>query len=110
MGSLVSKQWLFLKDLTELLAFIKDNNLMATGGELWRTREQQSIYVKKGLSKTMNSLHLSRLAIDLNFFDISGALIECPQMVGDFWEALSLQNEWGGNWQFHDSGHFQRNL
>lgn len=107
---MVKKQWEFLQDLASLITFIKDNNLTATGGELWRTKEQQAIYVKKGLSKTMNSQHLSRLAIDLNFFDSSGGLIECPQLVGDYWEALSLYNEWGGNWNFKDLGHFQRNL
>ena len=39
-----------------------------TGGELARTPEQQAIYFKTGRSKTMNSIHLKRCAIDLNFF------------------------------------------
>jgi hypothetical protein len=107
---MIKKQWEFLKDISALIHFIAENGLTATGGELWRTKEQQSIYVKKGLSKTMNSLHLTRLAIDLNFFDTQGNLIECPQMVGDYWETLSPENEWGGNWSFKDYGHFQRNL
>ncbi len=41
---------------------------MVTGGELARTPEQQAIYVKTGRSKTLNSIHLKRCAIDLNFF------------------------------------------
>ena len=105
---LVNIQWEFLQDVVKLLSFIKDNDLIATGGELWRTVEQQRIYVKQGKSKTMNSLHLSRLAIDLNFFS-DGNLIECPQMVGDYWESLNVNNEWGGHWRFRDLGHFQRN-
>lgn len=41
---------------------------MSTGGELWRSPEQQEIYFKTGRSKTMNSNHLRRCATDLNFF------------------------------------------
>ena len=106
--SKVNEQWLFLQDVAKLIIFIADNKLVATGGELWRTAEQQAIYVKKGLSKTMQSKHLERLAIDLNFID-HGKIIDCPDNVGDFWESLCIKNEWGGRWHFRDLGHFQRN-
>jgi peptidoglycan L-alanyl-D-glutamate endopeptidase CwlK len=109
--SKVNEQWLFLQDVAKLIEYIRDNKLVATGGELWRTAEQQKIYVDKGLSKTMNSKHLERLAIDLNIFSANGKLILCPDHVGEFWESLnSFKNEWGGSWKtFKDSGHFQRN-
>lgn len=107
--SLVKEQWEFLKDVAELIVYIHSIGFTATGGELWRTKEQQEIYVKQGKSKTKNSKHLERLAIDLNFFDSKGNLIVCPDMIGNYWESLSDKNEWGGNWAFVDAGHFQRN-
>ena len=66
--SLVSKQWEFLKQVTELIKEIERRGWVATGGELWRHPEMQKYYVKTGRSKTMHSQHLKRLAIDLNFF------------------------------------------
>jgi len=108
--SKVTEQWLFLQDVAKLIEYIKSHGLVCTGGELWRTAEQQKIYVDKGLSKTMNSKHLERLAIDLNFID-HGKIIDCPDHVGDYWESLnSFKNEWGGRWHFRDLGHFQRNV
>jgi hypothetical protein len=41
---------------------------VVTAGELYRSPEQQEIYHQDRRSKTMDSLHLKRLAIDLNFF------------------------------------------
>jgi hypothetical protein len=108
--SKVTEQWLFLQDVAKLIEYIKSQDLVCTGGDLYRTVEQQTIYVKKGLSKTMQSKHLERLAIDLNFFSANGKLILCPDDVGAFWESLNTKNEWGGSWKtFKDSGHFQRN-
>jgi peptidoglycan L-alanyl-D-glutamate endopeptidase CwlK len=108
--SLIIQQWEFLQDVSILLVYIKQHGFITSAGELYRTKEQQEIYVKKGLSKTINSLHRERLAIDLNFFSKELKLIECPKEVGDFWCSLHSNNEWGGNWKtFKDSGHFQRN-
>ena len=107
--SLVNEQWEFLKDVARLTEYISRVGIIASGGELWRTAEQQAIYVRTGKSKTKNSKHLDRLAIDINFFDENFKLIECPVAVGDYWESLSDNNEWGGKWTFKDSGHFQRN-
>jgi len=82
------------------------------GGELFRTKEQQKIYLDSGKSKTINSKHLLNLAIDLNFFNLEGELTykkKDLQWIGDFWESLNDKNEWGGNWKFLDTPHFQRN-
>jgi len=106
---MIDDQWAFLIDAAKLINYINVWGWSASGGELWRTKEQQKIYVKKGLSQTMNSKHLDKLAIDLNFFD-KGKLIECPASIGKYWCDLNPKNEWGGNWKsFKDSGHFQRN-
>lgn len=111
--NLSDQQFEFLKDVVELLDFVISQGWKVTGGELQRTKEQQEIYVNEGKSKTMNSLHLDKLAIDLNFFTPDGELTynkDDLQWIGDYWENLNDLNEWGGNWEsFLDTPHFQRN-
>jgi peptidoglycan L-alanyl-D-glutamate endopeptidase CwlK len=109
--SLVNEQWAFLQDVARLLAYIAEQGLVATGGELWRSPEQQEIYLSTGRSKTRNSYHLKRLAIDLNFIE-GGQLAECPEHVGAYWESLTPEvNVWGGRWQSpYDPGHFERRV
>lgn len=109
--ALVSEQAAFLLDACKLVAYATEQGFVVTGGELARTAEQQGIYVKTGRSKTMDSYHLKRLAIDLNFFK-DGVLcydIEALRPVGAYWESLSQQNRWGGNFsRFVDVPHFER--
>lgn len=111
--SLVAEQQAFLLDVCRLIAFATKQGLVVTGGELFRTAEQQEIYVKTGRSKTMNSLHLKRCAIDLNFFK-DGKLVYDTKVlapVGAYWESLSKKNSWGGNWNsFKDVPHFERRV
>ena len=66
--SLNTEQAAFLLDMCKLIQYATDQGFVVTGGELARTPEQQAIYFKTGRSKTMNSIHLKRCAIDLNFF------------------------------------------
>lgn len=111
--SLVAEQAAFLKDLVKLLAKAEELGFVVTGGELFRTVEQQEIYVKTGRSKTMNSIHMKRCAIDLNFFKDGKLTYDIPTLkpVGDYWESLNPKNQWGGNWRsFKDVPHFQRTV
>ncbi len=105
-------QWEFLKDLKMLLNFIEMKGYSATGGELQRTLEQQQMYVNMGRSKTLNSRHIQKLAIDLAIFDQQGNWLQDKnrlQMFGDYWESLNDENSWGGNWKtFLDTPHFER--
>lgn len=109
---LINEQWLFLQDVALLIEYIRSTGWSATGGELFRTIEQQHIYVEWGLSKTLDSKHLTRLAIDFNFFTPEGTLTwdkDEIQHIGDYWESLSPQNKWGGNFiGFVDTPHFER--
>lgn len=109
---MVSQQDAFLKDVCILLARVWRNGCLVTGGELYRTREQQGIYYAWGKTKTMNSCHLNRMAVDLQFFRPNGEQIterEDLQIFGDYWESLNSLNRWGGNWStFYDGGHFER--
>lgn len=114
--SQTDKQFEFLQDVAKLIQFCVKNGYKITAGEMWRTQEQQAIYVETGRSLTMDSLHRKRQAIDLNFFSdgdyvgIWGKAIQKDflQPVGDFWESLNENNRWGGNWKFFDPGHFER--
>jgi peptidoglycan L-alanyl-D-glutamate endopeptidase CwlK len=111
--SLVAEQQAFLLDMCRLVMFATKSGFVVTGGELFRTPEQQEIYVKTGRSKTLNSNHLKRCAVDLNFF-LDGKLVYDKvelQIVGDYWESLSKKNSWGGNWNsFKDLPHFERRV
>lgn len=106
--SLVSEQAAFLLDVCKLVEFATQQGFVVTGGELYRTAEQQQIYVKTGRSKTMNSRHLQRLAVDLNFFK-DGKLTYDTVELGKFWESLSPKNSAGMFWRsFKDAPHFER--
>lgn len=116
--SLVREQADFLKDVAKLIAFAETKKFVVTGGELYRPVEMQEIYIKTGRSKTMNSNHLKRCAIDLNFFtEQDGKLsltydIETLKPLGEYWESLTPgKNSWGGNWSsFKDVPHFERRV
>ena len=72
--SLSQEQAAFLLDMGKLVKFATAQGFMVTAGELYRTPEQQQLYVKTGRSQTMNSLHLKRLAVDFIFF-VDGKLV-----------------------------------
>lgn len=113
MSSKVLEQHEFLKDVAKLIYFADQQGIVLTGGDLYRSKEQQQIYIDEGKSKTLNSKHLERLAIDFNFF-IKGVLTykkKDIQVLGDYWEALNSKNRWGGNWEsFVDCPHFERGV
>lgn len=111
--TLSDHQAAFLLDVCKLIEHATKAGWKITGGELYRTVEQQEIYLKTGRSKTMNSRHLKRCAIDLNFFK-DGKLIwdkEKIRPIGEYWESLSPINRWGGNFKsLVDVPHFERNV
>lgn len=111
--SLSDKQWEFLQDVARLILFAQLHGLKLTGGELLRTPYQQKKYLEDGLSKTMNSRHLKKLAIDLTLFVDGQPMWEhCPEweMLGEYWESLHPDNKWGGHFKsFKDYPHFERN-
>jgi hypothetical protein len=111
--SMVAEQQAFLLDACKLINYATEKGWVITGGELFRTPEQQEIYLKTGRSKTMKSLHLNRCAIDLNFFK-DGKLIWDKNSIselGTYWESLNPKNRWGGNFsKFLDVPHFERNI
>ena len=111
--SLSQEQAAFLLDACKLIQFATEQGWTVTGGELFRTPEQQEIYLKTGRSKTMASNHLKRCAIDLNFFKDGKLIWDKTQLapLGAYWESLSPSNRWGGNFKsLIDVPHFERNV
>lgn len=116
--SLNKQQALFLLDACKLIQWATEQGWVVTGGELLRPVEMQEIYVKTGRSKTMNSMHLKKLAIDLNFFKNGVYICTVDELapIGKYWESISPSNRWGGNFDkdwskpdnFKDAPHFER--
>lgn len=106
--TLAEQQQKFCWLVMQLLQHIYASGMTCTFGEALRTPEQQKLYVDSGKSKTMNSKHLLKLAIDLNLF-IDGKYRtdkESYQGIGSFWKSLDAGCIWGGDWGW-DANHFQ---
>jgi hypothetical protein len=109
--SMVDEQFAFLQDVMKLVAYAAQLGFKVTGGELFRTPEQQAIYIQKGLTHTSNSYHLKRLAIDLNFFKDDSLVgdISVLTPLGNYWQSLNPKNSAGMLWEsFKDTDHFER--
>ena len=99
----------FSKDLALLIMFAIKEGYGVRMGEVFRTPEQQELYVKTGRSKTFKSMHLKKCAADLHFTK-DGELCY-PESIGRYWESLNKANQAGMFWaSFKDSPHFQRTV
>jgi len=109
---LSDKQYEFGADIALLLHFLVNHPRVTkfTLGELQRTLLQQKDYLDRGLTQTMRSKHLKKLAMDINIW-IDGNLCydnKSLKFIGNFWESIRPENTWGGNWTFKDVVHFER--
>ena len=124
--TLGEKQRIFTWNIHLLIEFAYKQGFQLSFGEVYRTLEQQKIYFQTGRSKTMNSLHLKRLAVDFNFFKDGRMLFQDAarysedvmllKPVGDYWISLNTDNRWGADWdkdgnplndKFRDPYHFE---
>ena len=107
--TLSDKQHIFTRMVARLLAWAIDQpGIEISLGEVFRTPEQQAIYIKQGKTRTPYSKHLYKLAIDLYLFKdgIYTANIADYEPLGHFWE--SIGGVWGGHWsKLRDGVHFQ---
>lgn len=109
--SLSDHQWEFLKDVSALIHWAERRGYKVTGGELYRTAAQQEIYLEEDKTNAKESFHQKRLAIDLNLFidNEYQRASEAYRPLGEFWESLSEENRWGGNFTtINDGNHFER--
>ncbi len=106
--TLSEKQRKFTWLVSRLIEWAYDMGYEITLGEALRTPEQQALYVKAGKSKTMNSKHLEKLAIDLNLFVDGEYRTDKPsyEPLGEYWKKLDSECVWGGDWGW-DANHFQ---
>lgn len=94
------RQCAFTHALALLILEIERRGFQVKVQELNRTVETQKEYIEKGVSKTMDSRHLDKLAADLVLFK-DGILVgnqEEYRPLGEYWE--SLGGRWGGRFGF----------
>jgi hypothetical protein len=78
-----------------------------TFGEAWRTPEQAKRNAEMGIG-TSTSLHIERLAIDLNLFK-DGRYItdgEGHAELGAWWKRMGPDYRWGGDFTKKDFNHY----
>ena len=102
----------------ELLARFTEAGICVLIVDTLRTPAEQAQNIKRGVSWTKNSKHLTGDAIDVCPFDewaLSGSdklqwNTEHPvwQQMGKIGESLGLT--WGGRWEQRDMGHFERKV
>lgn len=99
----------FSQDVALLLQYAKAAGYGITFGEAWRTPQQAQWDADHGTGIAC-SLHLQRLAIDLNVFvggvyqsdDSTG----CYSSMGEHWKTLGPDHYWGGDFARKDLDHF----
>ncbi len=108
MTSLRQMQSLHVRLVAKLIEWATANGYELTWSETYRTPEQAMINAANGAG-IVHSLHLVRLAVDLNLFK-DGALlttVEDYRPLGDFWKTLDPLCRWGGDFTTRpDSDHF----
>jgi len=90
------RQCAFTSALAELILRINERGYQVKIQELNRTLETQQEYVKQGVSKTLDSRHLDKLAADIVLFK-DGNLVQDKEeyrQFGEHWEKLG--GRWGG--------------
>ena len=105
--TLSEKQRLFCKLVGEFIVWAYSERYEFTFGEAMRSKAQaiENAASGKGIS---NSLHLIRLAIDLNLF-IKGVYqtdSEAYRRLGLQWESMHDLCRWGGRFMRPDGNHF----
>jgi hypothetical protein len=112
--SLGDKQRLFARLLAELITWAYAQGFELTFGEALRTQAQADANAASGAGIS-NSLHLKRLAIDLNLFKDSAPGIdddiyqkdsEAYRPLGEKWESMHTLCRWGGRFSRPDGNHF----
>jgi len=114
---LSEKQRKFSHLVAHIIDFIHLCDYEVTLGEVLRSKEQQAIHVKNGVSRVRFSRHQEKLAIDLNlFFDGKYCTDkEKYRIIGEEWERIG--GRWGGRFGVAkedyetkvgwDAGHFE---
>lgn len=105
--TLGQKQRLFAKLLPRLIDYIYGAGYEVSFGEAWRHPEWAKEMARRKLGTT-NSLHIERLAIDLNLFRDGHYLTRTEHHAefGAFWKSLHPLCRWGGDFSRPDGNHY----
>lgn len=110
MLALHDKQALFSKSVAKFIWDLNELGYQVTLGEAWRPKQVAAIYAQQGKGIT-RSLHIQRLAIDLNIFR-DGVWLDAVDTclpAGRLWESYQITDIlfcWGGRFQSPDIFHF----
>jgi hypothetical protein len=88
----------FAQSMAKLIQKAAELGYGVTMGECWRTPEQAMLNAQHGTG-IVHSLHMYRLAVDLNLFKdgqyLSGS--EGYSQLGEWWKTLGPRYRWGGD-------------
>lgn len=106
--TLLEKQTLFAQDFSKLIQYAASIGYQVTYGETERSKTQAEANAKAGKG-IANSLHIIRLAGDLNLYKNGKYLdkSEDHRSLGVFWESLSTpeaKHRWGGRFTSRPDG------
>lgn len=104
---LSEKQRLFVLNIGKLIVWAYGQGYELTFGEAQRSQAQAVANAATGAGIS-NSLHLIRLAIDLNLF-VQGQYVidsESHKPLGAYWKTLHPLNCWGGDFKKKDGNHY----
>lgn len=105
METLRQKQSRFVRMFAEFVLWVYQQGYELTDGEAWRTPEQAAWNAAHGVG-IPNSLHLIRLARDVNLFR-NGVWLKTTEdhlPLGLEWERRG--GTWGGRFQSGDANHY----
>lgn len=101
------QQSLFAQLVGQFIDWCYDSGYELTFGEAWRTPEQAEWNAEHG-SGIAHSLHIERLAVDVNAFKDGNliATVEGYRPLGEHWKSLHPLARWGGDFSKPDADHF----
>lgn len=105
--TLRQKQSRFALGVALLIQHADSLGYQVTLGEAWRTPEQAKWNAANGIG-TVSSLHIERLAIDLNLYKDGNWLQTSNdhKPLGEWWESLGPDYRWGGRFSRPDGNHY----
>ena|SRR3990172_1005048 len=105
--TLGEKQRIFAYNVAQLIVWAYEQNYAISLGEAQRDPRIAELNAKEGKGIS-NSLHLIRLAIDLNLFKDGVFLTasEDHRPLGTYWKTLHVLNRWGGEFAKPDGNHY----
>ena len=98
----------FAQAAAKLIAKAAELGYAVTFGEAWRTPEQAQWNADHGTGIS-HSLHIERLAVDLNFFKDGAYISDGARLkdIGEWWKSLGPNYRWGGDFtHLPDGNHF----